>query len=102
MLILQRREGESVHIGGDIEITVLSVESGRVRIAITAPTDVPILRSELVRAQAANQDSAQEQSAPAELLDVLGSVLPAGTMPPQSPGPLKPVTLPDILKNKKN
>lgn len=101
MLILQRREGESVHIGQDIEVTILSVENGRVRIAITAPTDVPILRSELVRAQAANQDSAQEQSAPAELLDVLGSVLPAGHV--QKPGsPLRPVAPPDILKNKKN
>ena len=101
MLILQRREGESVHIGQDIEVTILSVESGRVRIAITAPTDVPILRSELVRAQAANQDSAQEQSAPAELLDALGSVLLVEHTQ-QPAGPLKPVAPPDILKSKKN
>ena len=30
MLILQRKEGESLHIGDDVEITVLAVEAGRV------------------------------------------------------------------------
>ena len=48
MLILQRKPGESLVIGGDISITVVSVEGGRVRLAISAPQDVPILRSELV------------------------------------------------------
>ena len=47
MLILQRKEGESLHIGEDVEITVLAVEAGRVRLAIQAPRDVTILRSEL-------------------------------------------------------
>ena len=55
MLILQRKPGESLVIGEDISITVVSVEGGRVRLAISAPQDVPILRSELLDATAANQ-----------------------------------------------
>lgn len=72
MLILQRKPGESLVIGEDISITVVSVDGGRVRLAISAPQDVPILRSELVDATAANRDSAAGETAPEELLDLFG------------------------------
>ena len=75
MLILQRKAGESLLIGEDITVQVLSVDGARVRLAITAPEDVSILRSELVTATAANRDSAMEEAAPAELLDLLGGML---------------------------
>lgn len=75
MLILQRKAGESLLIGEDISITVVSLDGGRVRLAISAPGDVPILRSELVTATAANRDSAVEESAPTELISLLGDVL---------------------------
>ena len=75
MLILQRKAGESLVIGDDITIRVVSVDGTRVRLAIAAPEDVSILRSELITATAANRDSAMEESAPAELLDLLGGVL---------------------------
>ena len=55
MLILQRKAGESLLIGEEIEISVLSVEAGRVRLAIEAPKSVPILRSELKNAAATNR-----------------------------------------------
>lgn len=75
MLILQRRAGESLVIGEDITVSVLSVDGGRVRLAITAPEDVAILRSELLTARQTNQDAAAEEGAPTELLDLLGGVL---------------------------
>lgn len=75
MLILQRKAGQSLVIGEDITIQVVSVDGTRVRLAISAPEDVPILRSELVVATEANRDSAMEEVAPAELLDLLGGVL---------------------------
>ena len=75
MLILQRKAGESLLIGEDITVRVVSVDGARVRLAISAPEDVPILRSELVIATAANRDAAMEESAPVELLDLLGGVL---------------------------
>ena len=69
MLILQRRTGESVVIGEDVRISVVSIEGGRVRLAISAPPEVSILRSELLDAKLANQESA-----PAELLGLLGGM----------------------------
>ena len=72
MLILQRKAGESLLIGDGIEITVLSVDSGRVRLAIEAPKSVPILRSELKAAAEVNREAAGEELPPLALLDVLG------------------------------
>lgn len=86
MLILQRKAGESLLIGEDITVRVVSVDGTRVRLAITAPEDVPILRSELVTAAAANRDSAMEEAAPAELLDLLGGVLDKREGHSASPG----------------
>lgn len=75
MLILQRRAGESLVIGEDITVSVVSIDGVRVRLAISAPDHIPILRSELITATAANRDSAMEESAPKELLSLLGGVL---------------------------
>lgn len=74
MLILQRRAGESLVIGENITVSVVSVDGLRVRLAISAPEDVSILRSELITAATANRDSAQDESAPSELLDLLRGV----------------------------
>ena len=74
MLILQRRAGDSLVIAENITVSVVSVDGLRVRLAISAPEDVSILRSELITAATANRDSAQEESAPSELLDLLRGV----------------------------
>lgn len=71
MLILQRKEGESLLIGDEVEISVLAVEAGRVRLAIQAPREVPILRSELRVAAQTNREAADEAVSPLELLDAL-------------------------------
>ena len=71
MLILQRKVGESLLIGEDVEITVLAVEAGRVRLAIQAPRDVTILRSELRVAAETNREAAEEEASPLALLGVL-------------------------------
>ena len=71
MLILQRKAGESLLIGEEIEISVLSVEAGRVRLAIEAPKSVSILRSELKNAAEVNREAAGEEVSPLALLDVL-------------------------------
>lgn len=71
MLILQRKAGESLLIGEDVEVSVLSVDAGRVRLAIQAPKSVQILRSELKVAAEANQEAAGEGASPMALLDAL-------------------------------
>ena len=76
MLILQRKPGEELLIGKDISISVVSVEGNRVRLAISAPKTVSILRKELLDAEEANRESTAELSAPAELLTLLGAQNP--------------------------
>jgi len=47
MLILTRNPGESIKIGDDIEVRLLSVEGNKARIGIGAPDDVDIWREEI-------------------------------------------------------
>ncbi|HMX42756.1 MAG TPA: carbon storage regulator CsrA [Elusimicrobiota bacterium] len=59
MLLLSRRKGESLLIGDTVEITVLAVEGGNVRLGIRAPGAVPVYRRELYEAiRSENRDSA--------------------------------------------
>lgn len=74
MLVLSRKEGESLIIGDHISITILSIESGgQVNIGVSAPKEVLVLRSELQKAVSANQDAAD--TAPALLVAELESAL---------------------------
>jgi carbon storage regulator len=50
MLVLSRKEGEGIRLGDGIEIEVVSISKGVVRLGIKAPKDVLILRSELAKA----------------------------------------------------
>lgn len=74
MLILQRKSGESLFIGEDIQVTVVSVESGRVRLAIEAPRNLSILRSELRNAMEENRNAATGSTVPTELLSFLSEI----------------------------
>ena len=59
MLVLTRKKQESLIIAGNISITVVSVENGRVRLGITAPQDVSVRRAELAplpRAEAGKRE----------------------------------------------
>ncbi len=47
MLVLTRKPGEAVVVGDCVLITVLSVHANHIRLGITAPPEVAILREEL-------------------------------------------------------
>jgi carbon storage regulator len=47
MLVLSRKPGQSVQIGAEITCTILKTKSNQVRIGITAPDWVHILRTEI-------------------------------------------------------
>lgn len=72
MLILRRKVGESLVIDGIIKITVTDVYDSGVRLAIDAPRQIPVLRSELLQAVDANIDAANEELLPQELMGLLG------------------------------
>jgi carbon storage regulator len=47
MLVLSRKIGECINIDADIQVRVLDVRDGRVRLGFSAPRDVNIRREEL-------------------------------------------------------
>lgn len=59
MLVLSRKVNESVTIGDDVKITILSIESDRVKLGIEAPRDMRVYRYETVKkVQVENQAAA--------------------------------------------
>lgn len=49
MLVLSRKDNETIKIGNEIEIKIIEVKGDTVRIGIEAPKNVDILRGELVK-----------------------------------------------------
>jgi carbon storage regulator len=47
MLVLTRKSNQSIMIGDNIEVSVLSVVGEKVRIGIQAPQDIPVFRTEI-------------------------------------------------------
>lgn len=47
MLVLTRKSNQSIMIGDNIEVSVLSVMGDKVRIGIQAPQDIPVFRTEI-------------------------------------------------------
>ena len=47
MLILTRKKDESIIINGNIEIKIIEIEDGKIRVGIEAPKDIEIMRKEL-------------------------------------------------------
>ncbi len=48
MLILTRKKDESIIINGNIEIQIIGIEEGKVKIGINAPKEIEIFRSEVL------------------------------------------------------
>lgn len=60
MLALSRKQGESIIVGNDIEITILEVKGEQVKIGISAPKSVPIYRKEIyISIQESNKEAVE-------------------------------------------
>jgi carbon storage regulator len=57
MLILTRKSGETITIGENIEVKVLSIKGGQVRIGIDAPQSVSITREEVLLKRQENSEN---------------------------------------------
>jgi carbon storage regulator len=49
MLVLTRKVNEEILIGDNIRIKVVDIGAGRIRLGISAPRDVTVLRDEVIR-----------------------------------------------------
>ncbi len=47
MLLLSRKIGEKIIIGNNIELTIIDIKDGQVRLGIQAPRDITVFRKEL-------------------------------------------------------
>jgi carbon storage regulator len=75
MLVLTRKSNQSIMIGDDVEITVLSIMGEKVRIGIQAPRSIPVFRKEVyIEIQNERVVTAQQTSARAEVDAALGQL----------------------------
>jgi carbon storage regulator len=81
MLVLTRKTNQSIMIGDDTEISVLSVSGDKVRIGITAPRDIPVFRKEVYLSIQAEQGGGE---APADG-DAQGNAQAAAPEPEPAP-----------------
>lgn len=58
MLILQRKNNQSLTIGDDITVSIVEIGNDWVKLAIDAPKEISILRTELLEAASANKEAA--------------------------------------------
>jgi carbon storage regulator len=64
MLVLTRRLGEEIVIGGNVFVRVVGIEGGKVRIGIAAPESVVIDRSEVHARRLAFHEEAHAEVEP--------------------------------------
>jgi carbon storage regulator len=62
MLVIRRRAGETFLIGSDIQIELLEVGATQVKLGITAPRNIPILRKEVHVTRQQNEAASREMS----------------------------------------
>ena len=60
MLVLTRRQGESIVINGEIEVSIVSIQGNKVRIGIEAPDWVTVDRQEVHKRRTEFDDIPQE------------------------------------------
>jgi carbon storage regulator len=62
VLILNRRRGEEIVIADEIRVTVVAIKGNHVRLGITAPSSVPVMRQELLVDSAKAEESSSTDS----------------------------------------
>jgi carbon storage regulator len=78
MLVLTRKSNQSLMIGDDIEVTVLSIIGEKVRIGIQAPREIPVFRKEVYLE--IQRENTAARSAQAEVDDALKRLSPRPTI----------------------
>jgi carbon storage regulator len=72
MLVLTRKSNQSIMIGDNVEVSVLSVMGDKVRIGIQAPQEVPVFRTEIyVEIHRKDGEGAVEKDVRGEVSDAL-------------------------------
>ena len=87
MLVLSRKRDQVIQIGGQIEIKIVDVKSGSVRLAISAPKEIRILRGELEKQDCLSAAAAIECCGPLRIARLGKAAVPGCISKPlRSPG----------------
>ncbi|HXL02630.1 MAG TPA: carbon storage regulator CsrA [Candidatus Atribacteria bacterium] len=78
MLVVTRRVDQSIRIGNNVEIKILDIEKGKVKVGVSAPPDIPVYREELY--QSLVQDNQKALFISEEMVPTLRKVF----SPPES------------------
>ncbi|MBN2783039.1 MAG: carbon storage regulator [Campylobacterales bacterium] len=74
MLVLARKVDEAIKIGENIEVKIISIDKGVVKIGIEAPIDIDIIRNELL-VDVKNSNIAASKNVETKRLDILSKLL---------------------------
>jgi carbon storage regulator len=74
MLILKRREGQAIDVGEDVRIILQEIRGGHAKIAIVAPKEVRVKRSEMVLAVSEENRRAAEAGQRSDLMNQISRV----------------------------
>jgi carbon storage regulator len=58
MLVIRRRAGEAIVVGGDVEIEIIEISRTRVKLGVTAPRGISVLRREAAAVASENRSAA--------------------------------------------
>jgi carbon storage regulator len=83
VLVLTRKQHESIMIGSDIEVVVVAVNGEKVRIGINAPRNVPVFRTDIYLKMQA-EHPADHPAQLAEPLDAVTATTTASSAPDQN------------------
>ena len=65
MLVIRRRLGEALLIGGEVEIEILEATASQVKLGIRGPRSITVLRKEIHLTREQNRAAARETSSAA-------------------------------------
>ncbi len=84
MLMMSRREGETILIGDAIEIVIAHIGRTRVRVGIRAPREMPVIAREVKLVREENRAAAVAGGSPAAVTDLVARLKPP---PPKAGNP---------------
>ena len=77
MLMMSRREGETILIGDEIEIVIAHVGRTRVKVGIRAPRDMPVIAREVKLVREQNRTAARTLLVPGAVTGLIARLQPA-------------------------
>ena len=86
MLVLTLRRSEKIMIGDSIEIMVVDIREGRIRLGISAPGTVPVLREKVAQEMQAERNSGSELGTEGGDQRDVDSAVGSDKVPPVAPG----------------